>query len=246
MRSDFSCHHSGTVDFIKRIGQSMGLALWLWVHRPANCSQYPPRSNFEMTMNEASNYHLTEKHCHPSRGDATPAGLLDTLPDSRWLKHFVLDDPEETLPPIARAMKNMFDQNVLIWHADSEDEIVWPHFINQQRTKKDKRFLRQHHDHTYSQSRSKDTKQKTQPTAAGAVQQKIAKPFTDSLGKARKKSSSVSKRTRRKSSSSRAKKKSDSSHLQVSLWERVDLLTWSRSIEEAHTFSIQEEQEALR
>ncbi|CAF0889797.1 unnamed protein product [Adineta steineri] len=135
-----------TLDYIKRIGQSIGLGLWLWVHRPANCSnisnlyqqqQISPDlicSPCPDVLNDSSlekNY--KQDYLIPS---------IDSLSESFWLKRLVLNEPQEYLPPIARAMKNMLDNNALVWNSEIQQESVWPHFINQYRMTQNKSFLR--------------------------------------------------------------------------------------------------------
>jgi hypothetical protein len=82
---------------------------------------------------------------------------LDTLPDSLWLKRFVLDESQESLPPIARAMKNMLDNDMLVWNSDIQDESAWPHFINQYRMTQNETFLRNLHGNGKRQAPSKHT-----------------------------------------------------------------------------------------
>ena len=77
---------------------------------------------------------------------------IDTLPDSLWLKHFVLDETEEYLPPIARAMKNMLDHNTVICNSENLQENLWPHFINHTRVMQNKAFLRNTHETNIRQS----------------------------------------------------------------------------------------------
>ena len=69
----------------------------------------------------------------------------DTLSDLNWYQYTVSNEPHEYLPPIARAMKNMLDNNVFIWNSDAQAEISWPHFINQYRMTKNKALLRNVH-----------------------------------------------------------------------------------------------------
>ena len=120
--STFS-HNLGTIDYVKRVGQSVGLALWLWVHRPANCSNIATLQAYQQQLPEPF-------------GNNAPTAPLDSLPDSLWLKHFVLDAPQDRLPPIARAMKNMLDNNALVWNSDSGELTAWPHFTNEVRMAK--------------------------------------------------------------------------------------------------------------
>ena len=115
-----SSHYLGTIDYVKRVGQSVGLALWLWVHRPANCYNIATLQAYQQQLPE------------PFGTDDSTAPL-DSLPDSLWLKHFVLGTPQERLPPIARAMKNMLDHDALIWNSNSEEPTAWPHYINEVR-----------------------------------------------------------------------------------------------------------------
>ena len=133
------------------MGQSIGLALWLWVHRPANCSNIAnlyqqQQTPFSLIDVDKSEHFIctpcpdTRNHLRPptiddeERHDRVIPPSIDSLPDSLWLKHFVLDEREENLPPIARAMKNMLDHNALIWNSRNEEaENLWPHFINQYR-----------------------------------------------------------------------------------------------------------------
>ncbi|CAF4030457.1 unnamed protein product [Adineta steineri] len=136
-----------TLDYIKRIGQSIGLGLWLWVHRPANCSnisnlyqqqQRSPHlicSPCPSVLNDSS----LEKN-HHKQDYLIPS--IDSLSESFWLKRLVLNEPQEYLPPIARAMKNMLDNNALVWNSEIQQESVWPHFINQYRMTQNKSFLR--------------------------------------------------------------------------------------------------------
>lgn len=199
----------------------MGLALWMWVHRPANCSHYSQRHQ------PCSNYQYTSS-TDPSR----EIGLLETLPDSRWLKHFVLDDPQETVPPIARAMKNMLDRNVLIWDADSQNEIVWPHFINQQRMKQDKRFRRQLNEHTSDETQLSDA---DRPTATSSIREAIVKPLTSLFS------------TAKKSERTDSKKKSDSSEVHISDRQvRMHSRPLEIQIEETNAVEICEDKETLR
>lgn len=60
------------------------------------------------------------------------------LVDSLWYQRYVCDQPPEYLPPIARAMKNMIDNDTFIWNSPTQIANLWPHFINQYRIKQDK------------------------------------------------------------------------------------------------------------
>ncbi|CAF1303330.1 unnamed protein product [Adineta steineri] len=136
-----------TLDYIKRIGQSIGLGLWLWVHRPANCSNI---SNLYQQQQQRS----PDLICSPCPDVLNESSLeknykqdylipsIDSLSESFWLKRLVLNEPQEYLPPIARAMKNMLDNNALVWNSEIQQESVWPHFINQYRMTQNKSFLR--------------------------------------------------------------------------------------------------------
>ena len=67
---------------------------------------------------------------------------INTLSDSNWYKYTISNEPHEYLPPIARAMKNMLENDVFIWNSDAQADISWPHFINQYRMIQDKALLR--------------------------------------------------------------------------------------------------------
>lgn len=132
------------------MGQSIGFALWLWVHRPANCSNITnlyqqQQASFSLINADKSqdfictpcvdtrNHPRLQKIDDGERQDHVIPSI-DSLPDSLWLKHFVLDETEESLPPIARAMKNMLDHNAVIWNSRNEEaENLWPYFIDQNR-----------------------------------------------------------------------------------------------------------------
>ena len=121
------------------MGQSVGLALWLWVHRPANCSHINQRIDGDKAQQficapcpDIGNPPKFQMMDNLARQDCSIPSI-DSLPDSLWLKHFVLDETEECLPPIARAMKNLLDHNASIWNSRNEEENLWPHFINDHR-----------------------------------------------------------------------------------------------------------------
>jgi hypothetical protein len=108
----------------------------------------------QFTCSPYSDKLILEKNDDQERQEFT-IPPIDTLPDSLWLKRFVLDEPQEYLPPIARAMKNMLDNDMLIWNSEIQKESTWPHFINQYRTRKNKTSLRNLQGNNAHQSSSK-------------------------------------------------------------------------------------------
>ncbi|CAF3899189.1 unnamed protein product [Rotaria sp. Silwood2] len=161
-----------TFDYVKRIGQSIRLALWLWVHRPINCSNISnlyqneqqqslfPVTNVHKSQNfacspcsESSSYPLSENIDDQEKQDFSIPSF-DMLADSLWYQRFVLNESQEHLPPIARAMKNMLDNNTFVWNSESQEENVWPHFINQYRVTQNKIFLGNQYENDEFQSSS--------------------------------------------------------------------------------------------
>ncbi|CAF3649629.1 unnamed protein product [Rotaria sp. Silwood1] len=149
-----------TFDYVKRIGQSIRLALWLWIHRPVNYSnisnlyQNEQQQSLFSDMNvhksqnfayspclEPSSYPVSE-NIDAQEKQTLSIPSFDMLADSLWYQRFVLNESEEKLPPIARAMKNMLDNNTFVWNSDIQEENAWPHFINQYRVTQNKAFLR--------------------------------------------------------------------------------------------------------
>ncbi|CAF2128853.1 unnamed protein product [Rotaria magnacalcarata] len=140
-----------TFDYIKRLGQSVRLALWLWSHRPVNCSNISSRNQCEQQslFPVASVHKLQNSTC--STNYPTPENMdnqefsipsIDILADSLWYQRFILNEPQENLPPIARAMKKMLDNDTFIWNSETQKQSPWPHFINQYRVTQNKKCLR--------------------------------------------------------------------------------------------------------
>ena len=121
---------------MKKIGQSIGLALWLWVHRPANCSHVANLSGYSTDQGICSDLGRINDQMGSCSIGSSPVRkecnqrLIDRFPDSHWLKNVILNETEESLPPIARAMKNILDHNMIIWDSQRQEEHPWPHFIN--------------------------------------------------------------------------------------------------------------------
>ncbi|CAF0859411.1 unnamed protein product [Rotaria sordida] len=158
-----------TFDYVKRIGQSIRLGLWLWVHRPVNCSNISNLNQYEQQQSLFSNMNIHKSQnfaCSQSSSYSTsenidnqekqefPIPSFDILGDSLWYQRFVLNESQEHLPPIARAMKNMLDNNTFVWNSETQEENAWPHFINQYRVTQNKAFLRNLYENDGFQSSS--------------------------------------------------------------------------------------------
>ncbi|CAF3469926.1 unnamed protein product [Rotaria socialis] len=146
-----------TFDYIKRLGQSVRLALWLWSHRPVNCSNISSLNQCEQQKQQQQQSLFPVTSVHKLQNSAcftnypTPENManqefsipsIDILADSLWYQRFILNEPQENLPPIARAMKKMLENDTFIWDSEIQMQSPWPHFINQYRVTQNKKFLR--------------------------------------------------------------------------------------------------------
>lgn len=92
---------------MKRLGQSIGVGLWLWTHRPKQNSS-------QSTLNHAL-----------SNGPVT---------NSWWLNNFIFDQSKETLPPIASVMKTIIDNDVSLCDSSTVNDPLWPILVRTDRT----------------------------------------------------------------------------------------------------------------
>ncbi|CAF0784311.1 unnamed protein product [Didymodactylos carnosus] len=147
-----------TFDYVKHFGQSVVFALWLWTHRPTKCSQLanqlsstipginvrckttPTRlcthqKKCEVCPPCSDNFCCHEvaidaKQFSEDQDDEKDVSCINE-PSSLFLKHLILDEQREYLPPITRALKNMLDNNYdYVTDETKDSSILWPHYIN--------------------------------------------------------------------------------------------------------------------